>query len=325
MKKYLFMILAFTATLMFSCKENPYMPAPGDTTYVPDTMPEMAHPDPTPDPEGAIVPEGTLNVFEARKLCSNLASGAVTEEKYYVKGWIHKLDGKNEDGITSFGNATFYFSATNDGKTDDEDFEAYQVYGKDGKKIKRLDEVQVGDFVVIYGQLTNYNNKAFETVGKGAAYIYYSNNPNFGKDPDQPIIDPTKITPDPDGADVPEGTLNVYEAREVALALASGATTTDEYYVKGWVSKLDSKHESGVTGYGNGTFYITPTNDGTTAAVTFEAFQVYGKNKQKLTSADQVAVGDFVVLKGKLTNYNGTPETVGKGAAYIYYSTNPKW
>ena len=35
-----------------------------------------------------------------------------------------------------------------------------------------------------------------------------------------------------------------------------------------------------------------------------------------------VAVGDFVVVYGELTNYNGTYETTGKGSAYIWNSTN---
>ena len=88
---------------------------------------------------------------------------------------------------------------------------------------------------------------------------------------------------------------------------------------------MDSKHESGVQQYGNGTFYIAATNDGTADGFSFEAYQVYGKDKQRLTNPNQVQVGDFVVLRGKLTNYSGTAETVGKGASYIYYSTNPLW
>ena len=286
MKKYLFMILAFIATLMFSCKENPYMPAPGDTTYVPDTMPEMAHPDPTPDPEGAVVPDGTLNVFDARKLCSNLASGAVTEDKYYVKGWIHKLDGKNEEGITKYGNATFYFSATNDGKTDDEDFEAYQVYGKDGKPLKSVDEVAVGDFVVIYGQLTNYNNKAYETVGKGAAYIYYSNNPNFGKEPQLDSIHATCA-----------------EAKDAALALASGASSTEIYVVEGYVQSAG--YDATISKGQQKWFWIDDTKSGS------KVLEAYWCNVPDGTTP--VPVGAKIRLTGKLMNYNGTVAEIKNG------------
>ena len=318
MKKTIFMLAAMAAMVMVSCEEKAYINGPGANEYVPDTLPVVKLPDAV-DYEGADIPDSCLNVIEARKICSQLEDGKETDKKYYVKGWVRKFDSKHESGIESFGNGTFYIAATNDGRSDEAMFEAYQVYAKDGKKFVSLDQIAIGDFVVIYGKLTNFKG-TYETVGKGAAYVYYCSNPNF-----DPKEDPNKLTPDPDGADVPDGTLNVYEARAICDSIGAGKTTSTEYYVKGWVRKLDSKHASGVQQYGNGTFYIAPTNDGSTDGFTFEAYQVYGKNKKKLTSADQVAVGDFVVLKGKLTNYNGTAETVGKGAAYIYYSTNPKW
>ena len=131
----------------------------------------------TPDPAGVEVPTGTLNVYEAREICSLLASGASTSEKYYVKGWVKRLHNNNSSAISNYGNALFYITPTNDG-TSTEEFYAYQVYGKDGQKITDPNTVQVGDFVVLYGQLTNYNG-TYETVGKGASYIYSSSNPLF--------------------------------------------------------------------------------------------------------------------------------------------------
>ena len=321
MKKQILMWAAALTLVMVSCKENPYMPSPGATESVPDSMPELKYPDPTPAPDTIDIPDGAITVYEARKIARRLSSGENTAQKYYVMGWVCSLDDAHASGVTSYGNGTFSIAGTNDGKTDRFPFIAYQVYGIGGKKLTSADQVAIGDFVILYGQLTKYNDK-LETVGKGAAYIYASSNPKLSS---EPATDKTKITPDPEGADVPESTLTVYEAREICAGLASGATTTEEYYVKGWVHKLASNHASGVSQYGNGTFYISATNDGTTSTTDFEAFQVYGKSKSKLTSADQVKVGDFVVLRGKLSNYNGTYETVGKGAAYIYYSTNPKW
>ena len=131
----------------------------------------------TPDPAGVEVPAGTLNVYEAREICSQLASGEVTTEKYYVKGWVNRLHNNNSTAISDYGNALFYITPTNDG-TSTEEFYAYQVYGKDGQKITDPNTVQVGDFVVLYGALTNYNG-TYETVGKGAAHIYSSSNPLF--------------------------------------------------------------------------------------------------------------------------------------------------
>ena len=127
--------------------------------------------------------------------------------------------------------------------------------------------------------------------------------------------------PDTTGWNIPAECLTVAQAREICAKLESGATTDTKYYVKGWVKKLASKHEEGVTKYNNAVFYIEDVK-GANSQEDFEAFQVYGPNGSKITSLDQVLVGDYVVLYGKLTNYNGTYETEGKGAAYIWKSTN---
>ena len=104
--------------------------------------------------------------------------GKTSEEKYYIKGWVSSLDATNADGIDSYGNATFFMAARNDGTADKYSFEAYQVYGKDGKTLASTMQVQVGDFVVIYGQIMKYGTQP-ETPGKGAAYIYSSTNEYF--------------------------------------------------------------------------------------------------------------------------------------------------
>ena len=180
MKKVILVLTALVTVVMFSCKERAYIDGPGDNSHNVDTIPVLVGPVPTPDPEGADVPEGCLDVYEALKICKKLAAGATTDEKLYVKGWIYELDSKyHESGMTSYGNGTFYISPTNDGSATQYSIEAFQVYGKGGQKMTSLEQVKVGDFVVLYGQFTNYNNKVYETVGRGAAYIYYSNNPNW--------------------------------------------------------------------------------------------------------------------------------------------------
>lgn len=107
------------------------------------------------------------------------------------------------------------------------------------------------------------------------------------------------------------------QAAGICAELESGKTTTDKFYVKGYIKKLGSKHADGVSQYGNGSFYITDDPDGKVTP-DFYCFQVNYLEGNKFTSADQVKVGDEVVVYGQLTNYNGTYETVGKGAAYIY-------
>lgn len=137
--------------------------------------------------------------------------------------------------------------------------------------------------------------------------------------------DTTQVTPsDPtDWSDVqlPEGAVTVAQAREIAAGLESGAQTTDAYYVYGIVKKFGSKHESGMTDFGNAIFYMVDKQDDKDD---FEAYQVYNLDGAKFTSLDQIAVGDRVVVYCHITNYNGTYETVGKGDGHLYWTSNPK-
>ena len=121
---------------------------------------------------------------------------------------------------------------------------------------------------------------------------------------------------------IPAEAIDVLEAREICAGLESGATSGTKYYVMGYVKKIHSKHAEGVSGYGNAQFYMENAK-GANSSDDFMAFQVYGPKGQKITDPAAVEVGDFVVIYGELTNYNGTYETTGKGSAYIWKSTNP--
>lgn len=141
-------------------------------------------------------------------------------------------------------------------------------------------------------------------------------------DDDKPNTTDTTVV-DTTGWNIPAEAISVAKAREIAGALESGTTTGTKYYVMGYVKKLHGKHADGVANYGNAQFYMEDVK-GANSNDDFMAYQVYGPNGEKITDAEAVAVGDFVVIYGELTNYNGTLETVGKGAAYIWKSSNPK-
>ncbi len=165
--------VAFTACQPNNPPVGPVGPGQGggDTTNV--TPPVTGD---APDTVGWNIPAGALTVAQAREICAGLESGATTGTKYYVMGYVKKLHSKHAEGISGYGNAQFYMEDVN-GANSRDDFMAYQVYGIDGKKINNPEAVAVGDFVVIYGELTNYMGNTFETVGKGAAHIWKSTNP----------------------------------------------------------------------------------------------------------------------------------------------------
>lgn len=175
-----------------------------------------------PDTVGWNIPAECLTVAQAREICAKLESGATTGTKYYVKGWVKKLANKHADGISQYNNALFYMEDVKDANSQ-EDFYAYQVYGLDGAKITHPEAVAVGDYVVVFGELTNYNG-TYETVGKGAAYIWKSTNPNLsGSSSGNP----------PSGEVTGAGTLeNPYTAADV---LSLNNSKTGEYWVKAYI------------------------------------------------------------------------------------------
>ena len=121
----------------------------------------------------------------------------------------------------------------------------------------------------------------------------------------------------PEGVAEGDGTLanpfNAYAAIQYTSALDADVNSTEEIYIKG---KIVSIEEEYTTNYGNGSYTIS--EDGTDKN-TFKVWRALYLGNKKFTSADeQVKVGDDVVVCGKVVNYKGnTPETVGKGQAYV--------
>lgn len=275
------------------------------------------------------IPAEAIDVLQAREICAGLEADVPTTENYYVMGYVKRVSSKNAETVSQYGEARFYLENAK-GANSEEEFDAYQVRGLNGVKINNPDVVAAGDFVVIYGPLTKHQydggDVAYQTPGKGAAYIWNSTNPKLHNDtattPENPTDETLVIPDEAKDWNIPAEAIDVVKAREICAGLASGATSGTKYYVMGYVKKLHNNHASGVSGFGNATFYMENVK-GANSEEDFLAYQVYGLNGEKITDPNVVAVGDFVVVYGELTNYKGnTYETVGKGAAYIWNSTN---
>ena len=119
---------------------------------------------------------------------------------------------------------------------------------------------------------------------------------------------------EPKGSGTLEDPYNAAKAIEVASALESGAKTETDVYIAGKIAAV--KYSFDVE-HGTATFGIS--DDGTTSTTVFTCYSVYYLGNRSWAEGDtQVAVGDEVIIYGKLTNYGGnTPETASK-EAYIY-------
>ena len=301
MKKSLIILTTLVAMVFAGCKETPYISSPGDPKVTEnDTMPSIADPDPTPDPEGVDIPEDAINVNEAVKIAMKLAAGETSSEKYFIKGWVvgFNRSATFDTDFPKYGNDFVYLSARQDGKGTKQ-FYAYRLLGKFGAKFPDLECVKAGDFIVISCYPMNYNG-IYES--SGACFAYSSSNPHFDE-----------IFPAFPGCPAPqEGEISVTEAEKVALSMASKATSADSYKIRGVVTSVDVVDPS----YGNATFNIS---DGLSYAT---CYRLKGPENGKFTSEDQVAVGDTVLVEAKIQNYNGTCEPV---QGYVVESTNPNF
>ena len=230
-------------------------------------------------------PDDPFNVAEAIAKC--VAIGSTTDGViYYAKGKISSLASIDTG---SYGNATFNISA--DGK--DENFiTVYRSFFLNNEKFTSENQIAVGDEVVITGKLVNYKGTTPEFSGN--VYVYAIKK-GGGTSHAGTVDDPFDI------------------ASVISYIDAGG---TGDVYVAGVVSKVQSQYSAK---YGNAIFWISDDgNFNDDPSKDFEAYQVLWLGNQSWTEGmGEVAVGDKVVLCGKVTKYNTTYETKGKNA-YLY-------
>ena len=230
-----------------------------------------------------------------------------SENNVYVKG---KISAISEEYSTQYGNGAFTIS--DDGTTESPQFTAYRVLYLGNKKFASGDtQIKVGDDVILYGKVVNYKGNTPETA-QGAAFLFSLNGVDKGGDGGS--------TGDAKGT----GTLeDPYNPAGAAAAVASLTWTdkdnyekTEPVYIKGKISKVTTSFEASGS-YGNASFTIVDETDGTGS---FEVFQTYYLgNRQWKTGDTEIKENDVVIVYGPIMNYKGnTPETVGKGASYIY-------
>ena len=132
------------------------------------------------------IPADAIDVMQAREICSALADNQTTTSKYYVMGYVQTLVPKHINNVTKYGNAEFYLEQV-EGSGTTQNFYAYRVKGLNNQKLTDPNSIKEGDFVVIYGNLTNY--KGLYETKVDQAYIWRSTNPllgGTGEDDDEP-------------------------------------------------------------------------------------------------------------------------------------------
>ena len=300
MKKILYsvMALAIAAMTFTACEDVPQpYPTPDPSTNGSNTEVEGATGD------GSL--ENPFNSIAAISACKQLGSGGVSEQYYYIKGKVVSIATDKNDNVLNFdqgtyGNASFYIS--DDGTTTNQ-FYGYRVLYLGNKKWTKGsgDILKVGDEVIVCARLTMYNTTPETQQNEG--YLYSLNGKSEGGAPEEETG-----TPAGDGSQA--NPFNV--AAAIAKCKQIGESpSTEKYYVKG-IAVTEGVPDAS---YGNATFDMADAAGGTT---TFKAFQVLGTNGVKMPTSCRIPVGAEVIVYGPIYNYkNNTPETEGKGAAYI--------
>ena len=95
---------------------------------------------------------------------------------------------------------------------------------------------------------------------------------------------------------------SAYSVAQACTLIDAGKGLSEEVYVKGIVSQVDSYN----TTYGSITYWIS--DDGTTTSQQFQCYGGLNIDGEKFTSIDDLKLGSAVVVKGLLKKYNTTYE-----------------
>ena len=233
---------------------------------------------------------GTLadpyNAAAANNVAGKLANSAVSDQAYYIKGKVSRIATDKNGNVQNFdygtyGNASFYIS---DDGTETGEFYCYRVLYLENAKWEQGagDVLKVGDEVVVYAKLTNYNGTSETAQNEG--YLYSLNG----------------TTKRNGGGEQPSG-----EVKKVTVAEFNAAAVSNDvwYELKGKVTNLK---EGDI--YGN--FDLV---DETGTVYVYGLLSEKGGEKklfQDLVAAKGIKEGSTITIIGNRGEYNGKIEVM---------------
>ncbi len=225
----------------------------------------------------ANTPGTAYTVEKARAL---IEAGVDLDTKVYVKGFITDID----EVSTDYGNATYTIADENSSAATNR-LLVYRGKYLENEKFTEEDQIGLGDEVVVYGKLINYNGTYEFTSGN---YIY--------------SIKKAEKEPDVDISNTAE---TAYSTAKALSLIYKGEGLDTKVYVKGYITDIEEVS----TDYGNATYTIANEyeyQDTTTCYLRIYRGKYFGG--QKFTAEDQIKLGDEVVIYGKLQLYGNEPQ-----------------
>lgn len=226
-------------------------------------------------------------------------------ETVYVKGIVSTGIDETDFDPVKYGNATYKIS--DDGTTASE-LEVYRGYYLGGVRFTSLDQLKVGDEVIVKGELTKFNDTYELTQGNE---LYSLNGETADDDP--------SVSGNPEGSGTKDDPFNVAAAYKFIddneyYGTLENPNESPEVYVKGVVSTGIDEEDFDAERFGNATYKIS---DGE-GMIELEVYRGYYLGGEKFTSLDQLKVGDEVVVYGKLTRFFQTYEVTQGSELYSH-------
>ena len=270
MKKiiYSMMALAFSATVFTSCED---VPAPYNMTF------DDSNVTPTPQPRTDLNTEATA--WTVAEAVQKIQAGQTSNGEAYVKGVISAVTFYD----TNHKSITYYLSDNGTDKT----LQVFSGKGVNGADFTAQTDLQVGQTVVVKGNLKSFTNKQGLTImeiDRSSKIITINNS----------------VTPTPQ----PTANLNTeataWTVTEAVQKIQANQTATGEAYVKGIISEVTNYNEK----YKSITYYIS--DNGTDK--TLQVFSGKGLNGADFAAKTDLQAGQTVIVKGNLkafTNKQG--------------------
>lgn len=227
-------------------------------------------------------PYNALGAVDAVKdLTWTSTSDYESTDDVYVMGKISRIiNNGTYTGGGTYGNASFYISE--DGNTVNE-FYCFRVLYLGNKKFEAgQTDIKVGDEVVIYGKLMNYQNNTPETVGN-AAYLYSLN----GVTEAEPAEKYT-ITVNPSE----NGTVTASASEAVAGAEITLTVTPATGYELDVLTVVDASSNN--VSVSNNKFTMPESN--VTVSATFKEEETSATYYVKVTSAADLTDGEYLIV-----------------------------
>jgi len=237
---------------------------------------------PKAEPKGDGSKENPFNAAAANAAALKLASGETSSDSYYIKGKVAEI--KYNYGEGKFPKTADYLIS--DDGTNNNTFYVYASKYLGNTDYTSGTVLAVGNEVVVYGQLQNYNGTAETATNK--SYLYSLNGQTEGGD-----------TPNPQPTGnygTAEAPLTVAQALEKISGFEMKGTSPEEAYVKGVVVSVESYNSQ----YKSLTYWIS--DDGTENGK-MEVYSGKGLNGADFTATTDLHKGAVVVVKGILKKF----------------------